>query len=309
MIKLAIRQRLSAFGSCLSVLIVAAMAVAPAGLAASALDEARLAYEEEKALEQVLDARLALENWYLERLVALRNDGDASWLELARQQTLVDTLLSQRAATQRLVSYFASLQERVGLSLPQRSTSELAEPADDLPAIKLSMPGSLRLAGWLEWEQADAAVRARYLEVLRATTVSPAEAQQQVDEASEKVADGRRRVGQLEQITGSPRATNDLARAKRALALAHAELELAQATQRRQQAQSARLQRLEQQEDDDPRAAERRDATQPSELKLRATAHANYITHDTEPTLRTATLRVAAKRRGTKVRSGPPRST
>lgn len=300
MIKSSMKQRIRCFGYCLSLAIAVAVVVAPAGVAAGSLDEANMAYAEEEALTQVLDARLSLEKWTLDQFILLRREGNATWLEAAHQQSVVDTLQSERTATQQLVRFLDSLRDRVKQSCSGKSELRLADAPDDLPAIKLTLPGSERLVGWLEWDQASASMRASYLLASRASSVPPADVQKQIDLAADKLANYKQKVRQLAEITGSEKATNDLARAEVELAVARAELKLAHLMRQRQRSDSARFQRAAMYMDDDSTKEdstkdEEADTTPPTDAALLVATDATYITHQSDSALRIATLSAAAQ--------------
>ena len=297
MTKFVTKQRILCFGNGLSFIIAVAMAVAPAGVAAAPIDDANMAYAEEESLAQVLDARLALERWNLEQLLLLQSDGNASWREVARQQTLIDTLQAERTATFKLVKFFESLRDCVKRSCTGSSELQLAEADDDLPAIKLTLPGSQRLVVWLEWDQASEAIRASYLSTL---SVPPAEVENQYDLATEKVAKFKQKASQLAAITGSEKATHDLARTKLELVVAGAELDLTQVMRKRRRSDSARLRRMAMHLEsdavkDDSIKDEAADTGPSTEVELLVATNVAYITHQSDSILRTATLGTAAQ--------------
>lgn len=293
MITKAENQWLCGVVHCLVVVMTVGAAAAPARVAAGSLAEAKLACAEEETLARVLDARWALEKRILDQLLVLHGEGNATWLETARQQIIVDTLQAQRAATHELATFIESLRDRIKHS--GTGESELVDARDDLPVIKLTLPGSQRLVGWLAWDQASAAMRASYVAALRASSTPQADGEKQIDLAAEKVATYNQRVSRLAEITGSDKARKDLARAELQLAVARAELELARVMRQRQQSESACLQRAATYLDEDSSKGEDPDIAPPAETALLVTADTAYITHQADPALRTATLAAAAQ--------------
>ncbi len=95
------------------------------------------------ALLELVDARLAQEAFNLEQVSSLRERGFASWLELSRQQVVVDGLKEQRAALAEFQQFtqhaLARTNDLEGHSVPAAETVH-----------KLYLPGSIRLVGWIE---------------------------------------------------------------------------------------------------------------------------------------------------------------
>ncbi len=97
-----------------------------------------------EAIQQVAVARLELESHYLDQLRLLRKNGHASFLELARQQVVVDGLRKQLDSLLNFTQFIAAIEEQndrvaVGVSSENQRTP-----------IKVYLPGSIRLAGWIE---------------------------------------------------------------------------------------------------------------------------------------------------------------
>ncbi len=132
-------------GRRLGFLLVVALWLAPNPALASSWDiEIQAVRRANQALHDLMAARLQLERFHLMQLQQLNHRGQATWIELARQEAQVGRLVVQREALAR----FCELVERVAGERERLGTidSELATP------LKLTLPGSIRLVGWIEPE-------------------------------------------------------------------------------------------------------------------------------------------------------------
>ena len=93
-----------------------------------------------EALTDVLSARVALAQFEFEQICALRKQGHASWLEEARQATVVESIREQQRAVQKFSAFVRHLQ---GL-LPQS-----AAPSSHHELWQVYLPQSVRLVGWI----------------------------------------------------------------------------------------------------------------------------------------------------------------
>lgn len=100
-----------------------------------------------QAMHDVATARLELERFHLELLEKLHDDGNASWNELARQEVLVETLISQHQA----LAGFMHLVDDVVSEVKVRDI----ELAPTRHPVKLYPSGSRRLIGWIEADRVD----------------------------------------------------------------------------------------------------------------------------------------------------------
>ena len=98
----------------------------------------------------VLNARLKLEEWKLARLHLLRERGCATWLEVAKQQLLVDTMSKQRDALQEFAGFTRALEQRAILAAETLEQDTCVRPGRTGSPLKLSLPGSVRLVGWID---------------------------------------------------------------------------------------------------------------------------------------------------------------
>ncbi len=103
-----------------------------------------------QSLHAFMAAKLELEQFNLRNRAELLKRGQASWLEVARQQVLVDSLASQLHSLER---FSQSLQDWSGqLNPPADSVVDSAADSNRDAGIVVTVyrPGSLRLLGWLE---------------------------------------------------------------------------------------------------------------------------------------------------------------
>jgi hypothetical protein len=90
----------------------------------------------------VVSARLALQRFHLARIQDLYKDGHATWIELARQEALVESLCRQSQS-------LASFGEFLEVLADEIRVRELRPPLSRNP-VKLYLPGSQRLIGWID---------------------------------------------------------------------------------------------------------------------------------------------------------------
>ena len=95
------------------------------------------------AMLELADAGLELERFTLRQLHVLHERGHASWLELHRQQVLADCLGRQRNALAEFQLFASQLAGWLGDLRPRKISP-------DRQVIKVYLPGSRRLVGWVE---------------------------------------------------------------------------------------------------------------------------------------------------------------
>ena len=103
-------------------------------------------------------AELQLAEWKLQQLSKLKGRGHATWQECATQQTKVDSL---RAGSKAALAHRDFLLE---ISAVQKQD---AQSNNDTESIPLFVPGSTRLVGWVDAEQANSDLLQRQLKNLR----------------------------------------------------------------------------------------------------------------------------------------------
>jgi hypothetical protein len=249
-----------------------------------------------QALLDVCSARMAREQWKLEKLELLRNRGHASWREVARQQVVVETVEAQRHAADQFAAYLAALRRRVERNGDQQEDHQPSTRAADFtPPIKLSQPGSVRLVAWFEADRMPARVTAGHEVLVDPPAPAVDESTSEFDMAKQQMADAEARVRGLTQIADRPGIANELTRAKLDLAVAAAEFAWHKTQLQRQDARPERgplrqpTPRTNEQTDrEDPPA----DAT-PVAIAAIA-ADVSFVRHNSNAALRDATLRVAA---------------
>lgn len=274
--------------SCLLLMAVLVGRMATAS-APSSVDVTGLVYEQSQSLANVLEARLGLEQWYLKQLTTLQSNGHASWLEVARQQTAVASLRAQQDAHREFAKAVESVCRRTRQMPISQSLSDSAATVQP-PVIKISLPGSVRLIGWLELDHASPELLAIYLNNMR-TSHSAIDTDDDVDLAIERLASCEKLVRDLEAVSELEPDSHDWQRAKLDLAVAGAELELARVTQRRQQSEAARLRQLT----EFVKGVATDDQQRSLGSALLATMDAPHITHRSGLALCAATLRLAAE--------------
>ncbi len=104
-----------------------------------------------QALHAVLAAKLELEQFNLRQRADLLKRGHASWLEVARQQVLVDSLASQLHSLER---FSQSLQDWSEQLIPPADSAADSNRGTGI-VVAVYRPGSIRLLGWLEYDPSD----------------------------------------------------------------------------------------------------------------------------------------------------------
>jgi hypothetical protein len=81
---------------------------------------------------RALDARLAQEQWRLEKLVALKSRGFASWREVAEQEVAIKSLQAYRQSAGEFATFCTAIQRRVPTAFMRVDSyaSEMKPPAD-----------------------------------------------------------------------------------------------------------------------------------------------------------------------------------
>lgn len=128
--------------------------------------ETPLVLAELAANRAIADADLAraqaeqdLAQWKLDQLEMLRSRGHASWQEIAEQRVVVK---KQAALTRAAEQYLAAvIKWQAGAA-----DARLQRPIIDTESIRLYLPGSIRLVGWVPAEQASNTLVSRQLQQL-----------------------------------------------------------------------------------------------------------------------------------------------
>ena len=94
---------------------------------------------------QFLDANLNWQRHFLKHLTGLQANGHAAWLQVARQQLVVDQMVSQKSALKQYMSFVGDISKAV-------STEELfiKRTLFDPAPLKIYSNDSIRLIGWVE---------------------------------------------------------------------------------------------------------------------------------------------------------------
>ncbi len=95
----------------------------------------------------LLQARLDLETWKHLQIDELYRDGHASWLQVRRQQLTVDSIAVQLEAARRFQIFLSEVEARE--EMLESSKSVAYRPRESKP-IKVLLPGSVRIIGWVE---------------------------------------------------------------------------------------------------------------------------------------------------------------
>lgn len=235
-----------------------------------------------QATLRVAEARLALENWKLGQLTSLRGRGHATWLEVARQQLLTDSLLHQRTAIAKLSAFNQSLLRRLRLASESVNQHSAGHSPWSFAPIKLSAPGSVRLVGWIEPSQIS--------EEIRSQLASPSEARSGRRIGDRELAFAKERLSHAERrfdvyASRKPALPHHLREAELRRALARAEVELHQI---------ACDQRSNEVEEHPTSVVDSRESTPDSgETSLPVGGIDNYFTSRASHHLMLATVRVA----------------
>ena len=109
----------------------------------SELEHVRTANDD---LKTVGDAKLALEQYYLEQVRALRANGHASWVEVARQEQVINSLQAQLNSLNEFSLFVARVEK-----LTKQNANKVSLVSDrQRNPIKIYLPGSQRMLGWIE---------------------------------------------------------------------------------------------------------------------------------------------------------------
>jgi hypothetical protein len=120
---------------------------------AECLAEAARTDSVNRAALDVVGAKLELQRWRLDQLEALLERGHATWLEVARQKLVVDTLVKQQAAMTEFTSFNYALLQRLQATAPVACDDAATSRDSSAAPIKLWVRGSVRLAGWIRRDQ------------------------------------------------------------------------------------------------------------------------------------------------------------
>lgn len=93
----------------------------------------------------VTRAELELEKWNLTQILSLREEGYASWLDVEQQRLVVRTLERECAAASTRTAFLQQLEQRAG-----HGKHENHGRRNVPPPMLVSLPGSIRLVGWLD---------------------------------------------------------------------------------------------------------------------------------------------------------------
>lgn len=107
------------------------------------------------------EADYQLAAWKLEQLSKLRERGHASWQEVAQQQSKVVSLKAGYEATVEHLAFVKQVRSQIDSFAAKHSPQ-------DSEAIRLFIPGSARLVGWLPAKQTSVGLLARQLQNLQA---------------------------------------------------------------------------------------------------------------------------------------------
>ena len=139
------------------------------------------------AAAKVDAAHLDLAEWRFEQLDDLRSRGFASWLEMAQQRVWVETMRARVAATDQYRVYLQGMAERVAKEVTR------TDALSDRESVRLFVPGSPRLVGWLESHHLTPKTVIRQRELLQQAlaecdAIDPSAVAQEVEKAARRVA-------------------------------------------------------------------------------------------------------------------------
>ncbi len=141
-------------------------------------------------IDELATTRLEVEDHYLQQLRSLRANGHASWLEVARQEVVVNSIRAQRDHLHRYQHFI----EDLAAQLNQIPASHLS--AAHATPWKLHFAGSIRLAGWLDSDSLPAALDGESIQV--GGRRSPPVGQEQIQKVEAKVKRYRSQMSQFE---------------------------------------------------------------------------------------------------------------
>lgn len=136
-----------------------------------------------------LTARVQLESWQHQQLAGMKSRGHASWDEVARQQSLTEQLHAGLQSEQDYGGYLEAMNRRFVSIQP----SVARERVTRTTAIKLAMPGSVRLTAWLPVDQLPVEYQASLLHEFDAPT------DDELRNAEQRFGQLQRRVNHLHQ--------------------------------------------------------------------------------------------------------------
>jgi len=179
-----------------------------------------------RAVADVTSARLGLEGWKLIRLQRLYDRGFATWLEVARQQLLVDTLTEQRQASRELAAFLRALRQRV------RRAVEIAGDAGNItgdgvdPSSAGAMDDLLHLVGWLKPGNASSNPVAESLPAPRPAGPDQDRLAGELQRATQRVARAEKRFLAYARLADSANMADRMKHAEWQFVLARAERQL-----------------------------------------------------------------------------------
>ena len=132
------------------------------------------------------EAELDLESYYLNQIKRLRQNGHASWLELAQQQAVVQSLTAQRSEIKQYLEFLEGVATQVNI------VSNSVNEAPNSDAWTIHVPGSKRILGWIESDQQSVIGELANVESRRS------EEQTQIEQARSELVNGAVVVRQME---------------------------------------------------------------------------------------------------------------
>ena len=109
--------------------------------------ELRQRYALQSAEIELIEAELKLENWKHIQLEDLRSQGFASWMEVRKHQLAVDSIASRLRNSREFEAFLSEVQEEKRSAVGVQSSPFIER---DSKPIKVYLPGSIRLLGWIE---------------------------------------------------------------------------------------------------------------------------------------------------------------
>ncbi len=244
-----------------------------------------------------LQARLDFQLWVLHNLQELDKQGLSTPLEVKRAKVLTTSLQARRQSVRQLADFLDALAERQD----RRAVENMAR--DTVPTIRVHLPGSAQLVGWLEADRAPRMYRTHYFTQLHAQRQQLAQAATGLLNTTRAHLEfHQRHVEKLNQLSADQRAAGELRRAELRLAVARAEHRLVEAVEQHQQLELKQLNRRSKTEQWTRQAANpphhAQSTPHPPESQTMLTSHsepgATFIDSRSHDRLHELALRVAA---------------
>jgi len=187
-------------------------------------EELTFAETQSQAVIGLVQAQCKLELWNLERLKSLRERGFASWLELARQQLVVDLLTEQRRGHEKFAKTLQHFHQRALVASKAAHNDKHTRRNGLMSPVIVSIPGSVRMIGWLEPDHVPSTLVSQYHTARSRLQPESSEVDEQLKQAEENLICAEKRFSDYTKA-GSTLDTGDRARrAELKLAVARAEL-------------------------------------------------------------------------------------